>query len=39
MSRGILAKTRNIRFHGNAFRISPVVTLRRMKRKEKGTKI
>jgi len=37
MSRGILAKTRNIQFHENVFSISPVVTLRRCTERKKGT--
>jgi len=35
MSRGILAKTRNIQFHENSFGISQVVTFRQTDRKKK----
>jgi hypothetical protein len=39
MSRGILAKSRNIQFHANSFSISGVVIFRKTDRKEKRTKI
>ena len=35
MSRGILAKSRNIQFHEHLFRISPFVKFRRTDRKKK----